>query len=126
MYKYCNTNTSINNSIHENELISALLLNRIEKNTSNPNTIIKYSTENKRPNINNRIIRNDKIQPSNIINIINNNFNIIKKVSKPNTKSKNSINNSIQNNKIIINNKKAFLNTIEKQKSLQKFQIKNP
>lgn len=88
MYKYCNTNTSINNSIHENELISALLLNRIEKNTSNPNTIIKYSTENKRPNINNRIIRNDKIQPSNIINIINNNFNIIKKVSKPNTKSK--------------------------------------
>ena len=126
MYKYCNTNTSINNSIHENELISALLLNRIEKNTSNPNTIIKYSTENKRPNINNRIIRNDKIQPSNIINIINNNFNIIKKVSKPNTKSKNSINNSIQNNKIIINNKKAFLNTIEKQKSLQKFQIKKP
>lgn len=120
MYKYCNTNTSINNSIHENELISALLLNRIEKNTSNPNTIIKYSTENKRPNINNRIIRNDKIQPSNIINIINNNFNIIKKVSKPNTKSKNSINNSIQNNKIIINNKKAFLNTIEKQKKLTK------
>ena len=126
MYKYCNTNTSINNSIHENELISALLLNRIDKNTTNPSTFIKYSTENKRPNMNNRIIRNDKIQPSNIINIINNNFNIIKKVSKPNTKSKNSINNSIQNNKIIINNKKAFLNTIEKQKSLQKFQIKKP
>lgn len=126
MYKYCNTNTSINSSIHENELISALLLNRIDKNTSNPSTIIKYSTENKRPNINNRIIRNDKIQPSNIINIINNNFNIIKKISKPNTKSKNSINNSIQNNKIIINNKKAFLNSIEKQKSLQKFQIKKP
>ena len=102
------------------------MLNKIDKNTSNPSTIIKYSTENKRPNINNRIIRKDKIQPSNIINIINNNFNIIKKISKPNTKSKNSINSSIQNNKIIINYKKAFMNIIEKQKSLQKFQIKKP
>jgi len=121
LYKYCNTN--INNSIKNNELMSEFLINRIDKNKISSNNINNFSTENKKSSIYSRIIQNQKMQSNNIINIINNNFNIIKKVSKPNTKSKNSINNLKPKNQMV-NNKKSIYNKFERQKNLKKFQVK--
>ena len=130
IYKYCNTNIIGNSSTKSNEIISSLLLKK-EINILN-NDKNHISKDNKRPIIYKlNKIKNQKIQLNNILrNTKENNYKILKKkVSISNTKSKNSKNNSVQKkpiikNKNIINNNKTIINTFEKQKSLQKIQIK--